>query len=373
MPQVAATTRPTTDEGGGGIAMGGAALAARIGPGEAISNSVSLAANTESLTTPVLSLTTPTVFSSLPPIFSSLLGDFPFNQTPISSMTSGKGGAGSSGAGGSAGGGCGSSGGGGGGSSRGGEKSSTALVAFPVSIQPSATSGTAGGMAGGGNSAGNLILQAQNMGQPFLLTPSFDSRQNPLFNSQSYATPTPSSLATTTGLSPNISGNLEQLKQQYERTQQLIQQRLFYTQMQMLQHHQNKEGGGGAVEGVAATGTGGGRGPLLSAMPPPSSRGGLEAVQPDRPENRLAGLSSSVSSSGSSHLHQVLVRTEGGGGGLVRSLPNFINGSDVMMSSHAVRKPRLIAEDDEGREEDCTLEPTTKKSRLDVSLSSTSQ
>lgn len=335
--------------------IGGGVGAARTGPGVSVSTSVSLATNTESLTTPVLSLTTPNVFSSFPPMFSSLLGDFPFNQTPISSAT----GSGASGAGGS---GTGGGGGGGGGGSGGGESSSTALVAFPVSIQPSAT---------GGSNAGNLILQAQNMGQPFLLTPSFESRQNALFNSQSYAMPTPSSLATTAGLSPNVSGNLEQLKLQYDRTQQLIQQQLLYTQMHMLHHGQNKEGSGG-VEGGAMTssagGGGGGRGPLLT-LPPPSIRGGLEPVQPDRPDNRLGGLSSSMSSR---HPHQVLVR-EGGG----RSLPQFINGSDVMMSSHAVRKPRLsaaVVEEDEGRVgEECTSGLAVKKSRLDSSPGNTTQ
>lgn len=339
MPQVAVTTQSSGGGGGGGGVPGGGgerggggvvtSVGARKGPGVSVCTSVSLATNTESLTTPVLSLATPNVFSSLPPIFSSLLGDFPFNQTPINSAAgTGTGGGGASGVAGG-----------------GGDSSSAALVAFPVSIQPSAT-GTSG------SNAGNLILQAQNMGQPFLLTPSYDSRQNPLFNSQSYATPPPSSLATaTTGLSPNVSGNLEQLKQQYERTQQLIQQQLFYAQMQMLHHQQSKEGGSGEGGTTMATG---GRGPLVTTMQPPSIRGGLD---PEHSEHRL-GLSSSSAS------------------GIVRSLPQFINGSDVMMSSHAVRKPRptaVVEEEEEESVEEESEPPVVKKSRLASSPGTTTQ
>ena len=169
---------------------------------------------TESLTTPVLSLATPNLLSALPPpLFSSLTGDFPF-----SALMSG---------------GLGSSSGTGGG---GGGELSSALVAFPVSIQPSSTTG-------GSSGAGNIVLQAQNMGQPFLLTPNVDPRQNPML-SQTTFTPPPSSL------SPNMR-DLEQLKHQYERVhQQLLQQQLFISQQLHHQQQQQqqvlgKEGGGG--------------------------------------------------------------------------------------------------------------------------------
>ena len=173
--------------------------------------------HSESLTTPVLSLATPNLLSSLPPpLFSGLTGDFSFNSLMGSGGLSSLSGL---------------SGGGGGG---GGELSS-ALVAFPVSIQPSSSSG-------GNSGAGNIVLQAQNMGQPFLLTPNMDPRQNPMLSQQSF-TPPPSSL------SPNVR-DLEQLKQQYERVQQqLLQQQLFISQQ--LQHQQQqtpaREGGAPAL------------------------------------------------------------------------------------------------------------------------------
>ena len=331
--------------GGGGVEGGGGlGVAHRKGAGVSVCTAISLSKNTESLTTPVLSLTTPNVFSSLPPIFSSLLGDFPFNQTPISNATaplamSGGGGVG-----------------GGGGGGGGGENSSAALVAFPVSIQPSATGA-------GSTNAGNLILQAQNMGQPFLLTPTYDSRQNPLMNSQSFATPPPSSGlgGSSGGISSGVSSNLEhQLKQQYERTQQLIQQQLFYTQMQMLHQQQSKEGGGAdgastAVVGTAASMGGvGGRSPLVNTVHPPAIRGGLvESIQ---------ASSSSPSSSASTHPSQF---SSEGGGSTVRSLPQFINGSDVLISSLAVRKPRQTAESGSRAIDESA--PSAKKSRLESS------
>ncbi len=120
-------------------------------------------------------------------MFSSLMGDFPFSQ-PASSSTS-----------------------------AGGDSSSAALVAFPVSIQPS-----------GGAGPGNLILHAQNMGQPFLLTPSIDGRQN---TTQTFASPAPPGLSASA--SPNVK-DFEQLKAQYERTQQMIHQQLLLSQMQSM-------------------------------------------------------------------------------------------------------------------------------------------
>jgi len=139
----------------------------------------------DSLTTPVLNLQTPSLYSNIPPMFSSLMGDFPFGQPSSTTHTS----------------------------TGGGDSSSAALVAFPVSIQPS-----------GGTGPGNLILHAQNLGQPFLLTPNVnDNRTNPL---QGF-TPPPGALAT---VSPNIK-DLDQLKAQYERTQQLIHQQLLFSQI----------------------------------------------------------------------------------------------------------------------------------------------
>ena len=251
---------------------------------------------TESLTTPVLSLTTPNIFSSLPPIFSSLIGEFPFGQTPAvtgpgaaSAAALGAGGGAAAGLGTTAAGTTATTGG------EGGDKSSSAaLVAFPVSIQPSATGGSTGG-------GGNLILQAQNMGQPFLLTPTYDSRQNPLFSSQGYTPPT-SGLPP--GLSPGIGlQNLEQLKQQYEMTQQMIQQQLLYTKMQMLQQQQSKEGPGRSEEG----------GPGISSLASTST--GVSAGSSKEPPGGLAGTSSTAPDDTSSS--------------------QYLNGSDVMMGLHS--------------------------------------
>ena len=98
----------------------------------------------------------------------------------------------------------------------------SALVAFPVSIQPSSVGSSTSG-------TGNIILQAQNMGQPFLLTPNYDpSRQSSLLNSQASSSFTPPS--TLAGLSPSRK-DLEQLKHQYEKVhQQILQQQLFLSQ-----------------------------------------------------------------------------------------------------------------------------------------------
>lgn len=111
----------------------------------------------------------------------------------------------------------------------------SALVAFPVSIQPSSVGGSTSG-------TGNIILQAQNMGQPFLLTPNYDpTRQNPLFSSQTSSFTPPSTLA---GLSPSRK-DLEQLKHQYEKVhQQLLQQQQQLFLSQTLQQ-QAKDGATG--------------------------------------------------------------------------------------------------------------------------------
>eukprot|EP00731_Ephydatia_muelleri_P016749 Em0009g1173a len=123
-----------------------------------------------SLTTPIMSLVTPSLLGGN--LFSSIMGgEFPFNSAtgPGSEMHS-------------------------------------ALVAFPVSIQP--TSG-----AGSNSTAGNIILQAQNMGQPFLLTPSYD-RQNSVYTSQVQLP------ANTFGAISPGSRDVEQLKMHYEKIQQ---------------------------------------------------------------------------------------------------------------------------------------------------------
>lgn len=134
---------------------------------------VSIATTDTSLTTPIMSLSTPSIFGAgLPPLFSSIMGDFPFNSATAGSS-----------------------------------EMHSALVAFPVSIQP--TSG-----AGSNSMGGNIILQAQNMGQPFLLTPSYD-RQNSVYTSQVL----PASAFGT--VSPG-SRDLEQLKLQYEKIQQQL-------------------------------------------------------------------------------------------------------------------------------------------------------
>ena len=172
----------------------------------------------ESLTTPVISLATPNLFSSLPPL-SSLTGDFPFGSALM----------------------------GGGGISSGGDQHS-ALVAFPVSIQPSTS--------GGGASTSNIVLQAQNMGQPFLLTPNFDRVANPLLsggNPSQLLTP-PTSLvggaAVSAGISPSPK-DLETLKLQYDRLQQQLLQQQFMLQQGMQRQVpplQSRDGVGGGAD-----------------------------------------------------------------------------------------------------------------------------
>ena len=133
--------------------------------------------------------------------------------------------------------------------------------------------------------------------------------------------------------------------------------------------------GGGSGEGMATTGEGGGgaRSSLLTSMPPPSIRGSLDPVLPDHQDSRL-GLSPQVPSA-TSHSHQVLLHTEGRG--VVRSMPQFINGTDVMMSSsHSMRTPGLAAavvDDDDRVEQACPSGPDVKKARLDSSPGNSSQ
>lgn len=136
--------------------------------------------NTGSLTTPIMSLTTPSLFSSIPPGLSNFNADIP--------------GLGDLG-------------------------SASALVAFPVNIQPSSSSNST---PGGGPS--NIIIQAQNAGQPFLLTPSMYNKQQ-----TSSTAVGPSHLLTPpTTMSGNTSSlrDLEQLKLQYDHIYQQISQTL---------------------------------------------------------------------------------------------------------------------------------------------------
>ena len=83
------------------------------------------------------------------------------------------------------------------------------------------------------------------MGQPFLLTPNIDPRQNSYLTPQTFTPPASS-------LSPNIR-DLEQLKQQYERVQQqLLQQQIFISQ-QLQQQHQETNKGGAPSSGAQST------------------------------------------------------------------------------------------------------------------------
>ena len=217
------------------------------------------------------------MFSSLPPIFSSFLGDFPFSQTPGNTHAAGGGG---------------------------GDSSSAALVAFPVSIQPSA----------GGTGPGNLVLHAQNMGQPFLLTPSMDSRTNPLVSSQGY---TPPSSTLPSGLSPNVK-DFEQLKAQYERAQQLIHQQLLLSQMQSMLQQQTTKG---------------------SSVTQPSGSTATPSVIHTQPVGEVAqDMDSGIGT------HDATEDTN-----------RYINGSDVMMGSH-----REVRGHEGG-------EPLAKRSRVDTS------
>lgn len=74
------------------------------------------------LATPIMSLATPSLFSNLPSMMSGL-GDFPFNSNAT--------------------------------------EPPSALVAIPINLQQSSGSG-------------NVMLQAQHLGQPFLLTPTYE-------------------------------------------------------------------------------------------------------------------------------------------------------------------------------------------------------
>ena len=126
--------------------------------------------NTDSLTTPIMSLTTPSLFSSVQPGLSSFTADVP-GLSDIGSAS--------------------------------------ALVAFPVNIQPSST-----GNQSNSGPGGNIVIQAQNTGQPFLLTP----KQAPGAVHTSgglLSTPPTSSLR-----------DLEQLKLQYDKIYQQISQTL---------------------------------------------------------------------------------------------------------------------------------------------------
>ena len=75
------------------------------------------------LATPIMSLATPSLFSNLPSMMSGL-GDFPFNSNPTDQPS--------------------------------------ALVAIPINLQQSSAA------------TGNVMLQAHNLGQPFLLTPTYE-------------------------------------------------------------------------------------------------------------------------------------------------------------------------------------------------------
>lgn len=79
------------------------------------------------LATPIMSLATPSLFSNLPSMMSGL-GDFPFNSNPTADPPS-------------------------------------ALVAIPINLQQSSAAAAA---------SGNVMLQAHNLGQPFLLTPTYE-------------------------------------------------------------------------------------------------------------------------------------------------------------------------------------------------------
>ena len=125
--------------------------------------------NTDSLTTPVMSLTTPSLFSSVQPGLSGFTADVP-GLNDIGSAS--------------------------------------ALVAFPVNIQPSSTSGHTSGGPGG-----NIVIQAQNTGQPFLLTP----KQGSGVHSSGGLISTPPT---------NSLRDLEQLKLQYDKIYQQISQTL---------------------------------------------------------------------------------------------------------------------------------------------------
>ena len=145
----------------------------------------------ESLTTPIVSLSTPNILSNLSPLLSSLTSELPLSS---------------------------------------GGDSASALVAFPVSIQP--TPGSSKGQAPGSN----IVLQAQNMGQPFLLAPSANYENKSQMQSSLPLTP---SSNPSLGLSPPLIRDLEQLKLQYDRIYQQISQTLQHHQLH--QHHSQKD------------------------------------------------------------------------------------------------------------------------------------
>ena len=157
--------------------------------------------NTDSLTTPIMSLTTPNIFSSLPPGLSNFSVDIP---------------------------------------NLGETGSTSALVAFPVSIQPSSINNTPG--------TGNIILQAQNMGQPFLLTQTSHEKQSSASSSGSGAggvasSFTPTSVLSTGGTGGGVSSlrDLEQLKLQYDKIYQQISQTLQQHQATFSQSNISKD------------------------------------------------------------------------------------------------------------------------------------
>ena len=164
------------------------------------------------------------------------------------------------------------------------------------------------------------------MGQPFLLTPTYDSRQNPLFTSQSYNTPPASSLAAA-GLSPSIGGmSLEQLKLQYERTQQMIQQQLLFSQMQnMLQQQQGPDRVGGVADGSGGT---------------------VRGVEADGGSVRGAGKGD----------------TDGEGS-------QYLNGSDVMMGSQSPASSASRPIPTSSTDDSISPPPPNKKARVDTSSS----
>ena len=228
---------------------------------------------------------------------------------------------------------------------------------------------------------GNLVLQAQNMGQPFLLTPTYDRSVNPLMNSQGAP---PTSLAS--GVNPNVMKDLEQLKQQYERTTQLIQQQLLLSQMTSMmtqqsqqqppQHHQADGGGseGTGDGGTSQTGGGGGGG----------GGGGEGQMEGTNLASQVVSTSLPGGTQGPSQVRGVA----GGGDGSTTSTDRdsglgsqgadaevqanqFINGSDVMIGSRS-RSDSLLRRTRVGGEDVGDLDSedlASKRPRLDTSVS----
>ncbi|XP_065910872.1 myocyte-specific enhancer factor 2C-like [Dysidea avara] len=94
---------------------------------------VTASQHNDPLATPIMSLATPSLFSNLPSMMSGL-GDFPFNSST--------------------------------------SEQPSALVAIPINLQQSAAA-----------TSGNMMLQAHNLGQPFLLTPTYEPNAPPVFPS----------------------------------------------------------------------------------------------------------------------------------------------------------------------------------------------